>query len=318
MSALKMPWKAKVLIVLCYLLPLVIDTDGTRELIWMLLLIPAIFLAYFQGLKGGLSAASIGAALELGREAFEYFVEPVDFSSDNLVVFVVVFLTTLLSTIGIGILCDKLRKAIDEAEYLAFHDDLSGLPNRRLFADRLALALSHARRNKQMVAVMFLDLDRFKNVNDTMGHSSGDLLIKGVANRWKACLREEDTLSRLGGDEFTILLDNVSDADGIVTVAKRIMASLEQPFKLRNKEINISASAGIAVYPRDGQTAESLMQHADAAMYQAKESGVNTYLFFSQDMNATVSRKVLVEENMRKAFELEEFRLNYQAQVNLK
>jgi diguanylate cyclase (GGDEF)-like protein len=178
------------------------------------------------------------------------------------------------------------RKAEEERmSCLAHYDTITGLPNRNLFTDRLRQALARVRRDKKSLAVMFLDLDKFKPVNDTLGHNIGDLLLEEVATRMQACMqRRSDTVSRFGGDEFMILLSHIEEMQDAVTVAEKILYTLNQPFKIDSNNIDISASIGITIYPQHGENAKQLIKNADIAMYQAKERGHNGYRFFSAEM----------------------------------
>jgi len=173
------------------------------------------------------------------------------------------------------------KRAVDELEYRAFHDALTGLPNRALFLDRLGQAVSRAKREDGRVAVMFIDLDNLKPINDTLGHAAGDEVIRRASERIRRCVREADTLARVGGDEFTLLLPDVSVLEDAETVAEKARASVAQSFLIGGREVSISTSIGIAVYPRDGGDAETLMQRADEALYRAKETGKNRFLFAS-------------------------------------
>ena len=201
--------------------------------------------------------------------------------------------------------------------HMAHHDALTGLPNRTLLADRVGQAIARAHRSGGMLAVLFLDLDRFKNVNDSFGHAVGDLLLTAVASRLTASRREEDTVARLGGDEFIISIPDVAGAAEAETVAARILAELAKPFTISGHQLHADGSIGIALYPRDGDTAETLMRNADTAMYHAKESGRANYQFFSAQMTERVSRRLTTETNLRRALERGEFTLHYQPLVNL-
>jgi len=173
------------------------------------------------------------------------------------------------------------KEAQQVINFQAYHDLLTHLPNRALLKDRLSLAISHAERNKRKLAVMFLDLDRFKLVNDTLGHTMGDRLLKAVANRLQSCLRSGDTLSRFGGDEFTLLLPEVRTRDDVVVIASKILDRLSAPFVIDGHELFVGASIGVAMYPEGGDTVEQLIQNADIAMYHIKGRGKNGYQFFS-------------------------------------
>ena len=202
--------------------------------------------------------------------------------------------------------------------FQAFHDALTGLPNRLLFRDRLDQALAHAKRNKSLApAVMFLDLDRFKQINDTLGHEAGDILLKEVANRLRACVRESDTVARFGGDEFTVLLPQITGEADARTVAVNILESMKASVVLAGQPTVITTSIGISLYPRDGADAETLMKHADAAMYQVKGSGRAGMRFFSVDLLGKPSRRSELEARLRLALERKEFVLHFQPLVDL-
>ncbi|MGI6451620.1 MAG: putative bifunctional diguanylate cyclase/phosphodiesterase [Desulfitobacteriia bacterium] len=198
---------------------------------------------------------------------------------------------------------------------MAYHDHLTGLPNKLLFYDRLKQAILGARRTEADLAVMFLDLDNFKMVNDTKGHEQGDVLLTAIAGRLTEILREGDTVSRIGGDEFLILVQNVS-LNGAAEVAERVLKKLGQPFVLDGQNFNITTSIGVALYPQDGETPEILIKNADMAMYQAKEKGKNQYLLCSQAMKAELKETVELTNALYRALEREEMVLYYQPQVS--
>ncbi|MBI2354031.1 MAG: EAL domain-containing protein [Deltaproteobacteria bacterium] len=207
-------------------------------------------------------------------------------------------------------------RAESEIQQLINYDTLTGLPNRNLLHDRLRLAIAQAAREQHLMAVLILDLDRFKRINDTLGHRAGDKLLQAVSQRLLACVRDSDTLARLGGDEFVILLSNVAQEEGISSVAQKILAVLAEPVYVDGHEIYTTASIGIAVYPMDGEDGHVLLKHADLAMYQAKEQDRNNVQFFSREMNIKVLERMILENSMRKAIEREEFFLMYQPQVD--
>lgn len=210
------------------------------------------------------------------------------------------------------------RKKVEYAmAYQAHHDMLTGLPNRTLFNDRLEISIAHAKRNHHRLAVLFLDLDRFKWVNDTLGHIYGDELLKNVANRLKNCLREGDTLARIGGDEFTIILPEVPNKDDVPMVARKILATLEQPFMLDNREINISASIGVAIFPDHGDSIDALTKSADIAMYHVKWKGKNGFMQYDASMDSIFHKKMSIETDLRKAIENNELELYFQPQVDV-
>ncbi|HEX6363778.1 MAG TPA: EAL domain-containing protein, partial [Albitalea sp.] len=201
--------------------------------------------------------------------------------------------------------------------YMAHHDALTGLPNRRLMQDRLNQAIMAARRKQRHVAVLFLDLDRFKVVNDTLGHDTGDFILKDVARRLSGCVREVDTVSREGGDEFVVILPDLERPEHARVVADKILKELSRPVEIGGQEIHVTPSIGISHYPNDATDVQQLLKHADNAMYQAKDAGRNTIRFFTNDLNFLLSKRLEVESRLRKALENQEFFLRYQPQVNL-
>jgi diguanylate cyclase (GGDEF)-like protein/PAS domain S-box-containing protein len=201
--------------------------------------------------------------------------------------------------------------------YLAQHDSLTELPNRVLLNDRLAQAIAMARRNKHRLAVMFLDMDRFKDINDSLGHVIGDRLLQSVAHRLRKCLRCSDTVSRQGGDEFVVLLSDLTHGQDAALTADKILLALGKPHRIDDHDLHLTVSIGIATYPEDGTDAETLMKHADFAMYHAKESGRNDYQFFKPDMNAHAIERQALESSLRQAIERREFVLHYQPKLDL-
>lgn len=201
--------------------------------------------------------------------------------------------------------------------HMAQHDALTDLPNRMLLRDRLSQTLARAKRNGRLVALLFLDLDRFKLINDTLGHDVGDRLLKGVADRLRRCIRESDTVARLGGDEFTVVLADLQDAKGAVRVAENILAALSEPFNLEGREVYTAASIGVVLYPTDADDADGLITHADTAMYRAKQQGGNCYQFFTAAMQAQVRARLETEHTLRDALARREFVLQYQPVVDL-
>jgi len=200
--------------------------------------------------------------------------------------------------------------------YQAYHDLLTGLPNRALFHDRLSNTISSARRQDDKLAVLFLDLDRFKVVNDTVGHSVGDSLLKQVADRLKSCLREGDTVARLGGDEFIVLLPNMECEDVAHVVGSKLVNCIKKPFIVDGKELFITASIGISIYPEDGTTADLLIKHSDTAMYYNKKQGKNSYNLYDSNMTVTHSHMLNLEADIRRGLNESQFELYYQPQVS--
>jgi diguanylate cyclase (GGDEF)-like protein/PAS domain S-box-containing protein len=210
------------------------------------------------------------------------------------------------------------RKVAEERiQYLAYYDALTGLPNRTLLQDRLAKTLAGARRQKDKVALLFLDLDGFKNINDSLGHSVGDLLLQEVAERLKTWGREQDTVARLGGDEFLIMLTNVTDVPDAAVAAERLMDAMTAEFVVQGHLLKVSCSIGISIFPEHGKDCDTLIKNADAAMYNAKECGRNNFRFFTEDMNTQVVERLTLENSLRLALEREELFLVYQPQMDM-
>jgi diguanylate cyclase (GGDEF)-like protein len=207
---------------------------------------------------------------------------------------------------------------IYENGHLGQHDFLTDLPNRMLLNDRVTQAIGLARRNKHRVAVLFFDLDRFKRVNDSLGHAVGDALLQSVARRLVSCVRSSDTVSRQGGDEFVVLLSRIQHADDAAIVADKIIAAMIAPHQVGHHQLHLTATIGIGVYPEDGDDAERLIRCADIAMYHAKESGPNTYRFFEAEMNARAVERQWIEAALHQALLRHEFVLYYQPRINLK
>lgn len=209
------------------------------------------------------------------------------------------------------------KKAEDQIAFQAYHDALTGLPNRNLFSDRLSQALAHAARNNEGLAVLFLDLDHFKLINDTLGHTLGDWLLVRVAERLRRITREVDTVARLGGDEFIMLLPGVHASEDAARVAQKILATIDDPFQHENHELFVTTSVGISFFPADGEDPETLIRSADNAMYRAKELGRNNYHLFSPALNQRAQARLSWERDLRRAVDREEFVLYYQPQIQL-
>jgi diguanylate cyclase (GGDEF)-like protein/PAS domain S-box-containing protein len=210
----------------------------------------------------------------------------------------------------------ELQEANARAQHLADHDALTGLPNRRLLEDRLKQALALSYRNRKQTAVMFIDLDRFKTINDSLGHAVGDVLLKEVAVRLVKQLRVGDTICRIGGDEFMVVLPEVKRSSHVAQVAQKIIDQLSQPVTVEERELIVTPSIGIAVFPDDGRDAEALIRNADAAMYHAKEMGRANYQFFTEQMNLIAARRLAIEGDLRRALGRDEMRLAYQPIVD--
>ena len=210
------------------------------------------------------------------------------------------------------------RRSEQRIHRLAYFDNLTGLPNRELFFDRFTHAIQRARRQREMIALLFLDLDRFKNVNDSLGHPVGDQLLKAVAVRLGHLVRGEDTIARLGGDEFTILLESITKEYNVAQIAQKVIEALTDPFELEGHVLHIGTSVGISMYPGDGEDATTLVKHADAAMYQAKAFGRNNYQFYAAAMSSQSSELMALETRLHRAIQNQEFVLHYQPQFSAK
>jgi diguanylate cyclase (GGDEF)-like protein/PAS domain S-box-containing protein len=210
------------------------------------------------------------------------------------------------------------RKAAEQQiEYQAYHDALTGLANRRLFQEHLSLALALAQRRSALVAVLFLDLDHFKVINDSLGHSVGDALLKQVARRLRASVREGDTVARVGGDEFTIVLQEISRPDDAAAVAKKVLRHVAEPMEVNGHKLYVTTSIGVTVFPQDGGDAETLLKTADAAMYRAKGEGRNTYQMATPDLSRATHERMTLESGLHQAMEMGEFVVHYQPLIDL-
>ena len=210
------------------------------------------------------------------------------------------------------------KQAEERIRHLAHYDELTGLANRSMFSQRLSHALAQARRNGMQLAVLFIDLDRFKNINDTLGHEAGDSVLKEVAERLQGCLRESDTVGRLGGDEFVVLLEGIPQSMHCAEVAQKILTAVARPFALDTQEFHLTASIGISTYPADSEDVQSLLKNADIAMYRAKELGKNNFQFYSAQMNIHTLERLALESSLRGALERNEFLLHYQPKVDIR
>lgn len=201
--------------------------------------------------------------------------------------------------------------------YLANFDSLTGLPNRALFRDRLRRAVARAQRNSTKLALFFIDLDRFKTINDSLGHHAGDQLLRSVAKRLKQFARQQDTIARLGGDEFTVILEGIEDTDDVAMVAEKILELMAPPFRLDGHMLVVTPSIGITIFPDDSDNMRALLKNADTAMYRSKENGGNCFEFYTSDMNDKAYQTLVLENSLRSALEKEQFRLFYQPQIDL-
>ncbi|NRF68051.1 EAL domain-containing protein [Aquincola sp. S2] len=254
-------------------------------------------------------------------ESVEYEM-PVDVDGDERTYLTVKFPLRGSSGAVFGIACiatDITERKRDDARirFLAHHDALTGLPNRTLLCDRIEQSISQARRNDAQVALLFVDLDHFKNINDSLGHGAGDRLLVAVAERLQHCLREGDTVARLGGDEFVVALPALHDSADIIAIGHKLLRALRAPFQIGADALHMTGSIGIAVYPDDGTDAEALMRAADAAMYHAKEQGRDNFKFYTASLNDAAQRRLQIATRLHQGLELGEFAMHYQPQVDL-
>ncbi|MET0067417.1 MAG: EAL domain-containing protein [Candidatus Thiodiazotropha sp.] len=268
--------------------------------------------------------------LETGRQATAIITNPVS-SGSNMHNRVEVIASPLLNQDGSirGVievarditehleLLDEVKQQKDDLQHLAHHDSLTNLPNRVLFLLRLKQAISKAKRTDRQMAVLFVDLDRFKEINDTLGHAVGDQVLKEVAQRFRNCVREEDLIARLGGDEFVFLTEGLERPQHAAVMAQQIIQSLSLPFSMVNQQFFLTASIGISIYPQDGKTAEMLLRNADAAMYKAKEEGKNTFQYYTEDMTEQAFERIFLETSLRRALEARQLVVYYQPQVEM-
>jgi len=223
----------------------------------------------------------------------------------------------VVNFISTGMDITERMEAEERLHHLAYHDVLTDMPNRALFMERLSHALSRRYSEDYLIAILFLDIDRFKNINDTLGHDSGDRLLQSFSHMLLKCVREGDTVARLGGDEFAILLEDLPSVDAATHVAEKIKTALLIPFKVNGPDLFVTTSIGISLYPHDGVDTATLLKHADAAMYRAKDMGRNNYQFYSNEMSAQALKRLTMENSLHHALELKQFFLLYQPQVDI-
>jgi diguanylate cyclase (GGDEF)-like protein len=274
------------------------------------------------------------AGTELGRRlvgaafllyAIEHFLYlGMGFSRGTYIVYLGLFGFILQSVMGLGMVVwlleeerERVVRASEQVEHLAYHDPLTSLPNRQLFMDRLHAAIEQARRTGQKVAILYLDLDRFKVINDSLGHSCGDQLLRKAGERLNRTVRETDTVSRRGGDEYTLLLTGIDCEDEVREVAHRVMDAIRMPFNIDNQEFYVTTSMGISLFPDDGKDPETLVKNSDIAMYRAKEQGRDNYKFYSPTMNACSVERLELENSLRRGMINNEFVTHYQPIVNM-
>ncbi|HEX8616984.1 MAG TPA: diguanylate cyclase, partial [Thermoanaerobaculia bacterium] len=223
----------------------------------------------------------------------------------------------IVGVIGLIRNITQRKEAEQQIEYQAYHDALTGLANRRLFQEHLSLALALSQRRNTRVAVLFLDLDHFKVINDSLGHTVGDELLRVIAKRLKAAVRVGDTVARVGGDEFTIVLQELHDSDAAAVVAQKVLRTLAEPVEVAGQRLYVTTSIGITLFPDDGDDAETLLRNADTAMYRAKSEGRNTYQMATRELSRTTHERMTVESGLHRALERGEFTLLYQPQVEI-
>jgi two-component system CheB/CheR fusion protein len=209
-----------------------------------------------------------------------------------------------------------IKASQQRLEYMVAHDELTNLPNRNELKGRMAQAFARAKRHSSNFALMFLDLDNFKNVNDNLGHDAGDILLQQAAERLSLCVRGEDTVARIGGDEFNVLLEDVSETQ-IANTAQRILEKISKPYLIQDQQVFVSASIGVAIYPKDADDLETLTKNADSAMYQAKEKGKDSYQFFTSDLKDKITHRIELENALHKAIEENELRLVFQPEFDI-
>jgi diguanylate cyclase (GGDEF)-like protein len=280
--------------------------------------VAAWWLSRARARQGGIGFTFAAAALL--ASSLQLFAAAVFFNSLYLR-YAELVLQALLGASMIACLLDDEREAAElatyEIEHLAYHDALTGLPNRPLFTDRLIVALAQANRGDQKLAVFFLDLDRFKDINDSLGHSTGDSLLKAVAERIRTCIEEGDTAARFGGDEYTLLIPRVEHIEEAAKIAEKIIETLKIPFVISGQELFVTTSIGISIFPHDGVDPETLVRNADTAMYRAKEQGRDNYQLYAPEMNARALERLALENMLRRALKQNELTVHYQPLIDL-
>ncbi|WP_159882793.1 putative bifunctional diguanylate cyclase/phosphodiesterase [Paenibacillus puerhi] len=296
--------------------------DYLRALIISLIVTPALCAAirkrwFWHWLGTPLIAAAIILTVEALDAALRYlFTGEVIWFVDTKETLLLIVLTAPMTYLVAADIYQR-EQTVRQLSYLAYHDQLTGLPNRQMFQETLTLSIDAAKHSQQQLSVMLIDLDRFKNVNETFGHEFGDQLLKEAAWRLQTGLRTGDVVARQGGDEFTLYLKDTGQTDDAEKIAQKIMRLLGQPFSIQGHVLRVGCSIGIAMYPIDGEDSVTLMKNADTALYRAKDRGKNGYQFFQAEMNETVIQKLIMEEWLNQALEHDEFILHYQPQVDI-
>lgn len=312
-------------LILIYLIPVFLDNIYDKEeVLWLLYIFPAVFIPFYYGKKGGIIAAVSGTIIHGAHEYLEIAIEHKVYSLSAIWFMILITIVNIVISLIIGVLVEKIKKEqlsmqkiISKMEFMAYHDNLTGLPNRWYFEIKLRAALEEAKQKKQLIAVMFIDLDRFKLINDSLGHLSGDSLLKDMAKRLSAHLKNEEFLARQGGDEFIIFF---KDLDTIEQAKERVLyihQLIQVPFLIHQNEYLLSSSIGISIFPNDGKTMEELIQHADIAMYSAKEVGKNGFQFYNSTQLQEINDVVKIEAQLRKALQQNEFYMHFQPLINL-
>jgi diguanylate cyclase (GGDEF)-like protein len=308
------PLRLWLIAIVLFLIPIFIDTaNGDFESIWFIYIFPAFIFSYYYGIKGGIFSAFIGLFIHGIWEMNQSFFET--YNDEN---YYTVFFSTILCfsvAVGTGYLVDKLNQKQSLLEMISLNDELTNLWNRRGFFTFSQKELEFAKAHYETGAILFVDLDRFKLVNDLYGHHIGDLLLQTVAQRLKTCTRAKDILSRIGGDEFAFMLINVNSSTAKI-ICSRIIEKFTKPFNIEGIEIYITPSIGVSLYPADGENIDSLLQQADNAMYTVKKSGKNGFQFYAEidDQSNKIAK---MEVDLRKAIESNQFILLYQPQLDL-
>ncbi len=313
-------------LLLIYVIPLVWDDyQHSDEVIWLLYIFPAVLLPFYFGKKGGILAAIAGTFIHIGNEYIEIVIDHAVYNSSNIWYMILITTINLIVALTIGVLVEKikkeqqsLQKAVTKMEFMAFHDNLTGLPNRWYFETKLKGALEEAKQTNKYIAVLFIDLDRFKLINDSLGHLAGDELLKDLAKRLSGNLKSGEFLARQGGDEFILFLTGITTKDEAKTRVASLHQLIQAPLYIHNKEYLLSSSIGISLFPNDGTTWDELIQHADIAMYSAKEVGKNGFQFYNTAKLQEINDVVKIETHLRKALLQNEFILHYQPLINLK